>query len=286
MIEGVKVPMGEVAVFAPEMLEYLVVVLPEVRAPLRPLANEKDAAFVRSIATQGQLEPGGFRENANDDVEIIFGAGRLWAIRDYINQNPAYWGARGPMSFQARKVVVRSDAEVLDLLRSENDCRREPSIVQRAYACVEYERLGLTQAQVADKMGLTPPRVSQILAILKHCDRVKDLISGGRLNEPQSRRLLKADGDVVAEVCGRIEAGEKAGAVLKSVADRQRAGGRVVPRSMGEMLKALKPLASQSRLAARLLRWSDGGGGEAELRDIILAAEATVEALTGASPWQ
>src|SRR5262249_16690418 len=134
--------------------------LERIRAnPFQPRQNFDAAALaelVQSIRQHGLLQPVVVRA-VGDGFELISGERRLRAFREL-----------GRTAIPAVILQSVADDEMLEIAMVENQQRRVLDPIERArgYHRMVHE-LGLTQEQVADKVGLQRPTVANHLRLLE-----------------------------------------------------------------------------------------------------------------------
>jgi hypothetical protein len=274
VIDGVRQIHGEEHTIHPGQLGRVIILHPEARRPLNPETNKEDEAFVRSVAVR-QIHAGLGRINAQNDLELGPGSRRLRAIRDYINVDPARWGADEPRGYRVKIVAAKDELAMLDMLTAENLARSNPDAVNLAVLASLYLEKGLEQAEVASRLGFkSRGRVDQLLELLKHGDRVKDLIHRELLQEAQARDLIGLPPDVIDSVADRIENGEKAREIMRDAREARRAqGGKRLGRSLSEFRAEAAKLAPNSPAAAviaNLLAYFSGDTTVGSLEDALL----------------
>lgn len=148
--------------------------------PRRQFDQEEMAELAESVRTHGVLQPLLVRE-AGDGYELVTGERRLRAAR--------------MAGLQAVPVLVRTvgDEELLAFSIIENIQRADLNPMEEAEA---YRRLidefGLTQEQVAGRVGKSRSAVANFLRLNHLSDEVKEHVRAGRLSMGHARALLGA----------------------------------------------------------------------------------------------
>ena len=149
------------------------------RQPRKRFDAEGSTGLVESIRTQGVVQPVVVRPLGDGRYELIAGERRLRAAR-----------SAGLATIPA---VVREsdDRESLLLALVENVAREDLSAVEeaRAYAVLQDE-FGLSLGELAERVGLSKPAVSNRLRLLELPDDVLGLVERGLLSEGHGRALL------------------------------------------------------------------------------------------------
>jgi ParB family chromosome partitioning protein len=140
--------------------------------------EEKLREMAESIREHGVVEPLVVRQR-NGQFELIAGERRLRAAR--------------LAGLQTVPVAVRdmSDREALEVTLIENLQREDLSALEEAAAYVRLmEEFGVTQEDVARRVGKSRPAVSNTVRLLQLPQAVRDEMRGGRLSAGHARALL------------------------------------------------------------------------------------------------
>lgn len=170
----------------------------------------------------------------------------------------------------------------------ENIQRRDLSAVEEALAFRDLiERFGLTQDEVADKVGKSRPAVTNSLRLLELPDAVLEMISDGRLSMGHARAILGLN-DKSDEA--RTALAEKVAAADLSVRETER-----LVKSLNAPKKEKKPQPERDeqtaayyaelerktmKILGRRVRISDGGEGQRRLELDYETSEDLEELLT------
>lgn len=170
----------------------------------------------------------------------------------------------------------------------ENIQRRDLSAVEEALAFRDLiERFGLTQDEVADKVGKSRPAVTNSLRLLELPDAVLEMISDGRLSMGHARAILGLN-DKSDEA--RTALAEKVAAADLSVRETER-----LVKSLNAPKKEKKPQPERDeqtaayyaelerktmKILGRRVRISDGGEGKRRLELDYETSEDLEELLT------
>lgn len=170
----------------------------------------------------------------------------------------------------------------------ENIQRRDLSAVEEALAFRDLiERFGLTQDEVADKVGKSRPAVTNSLRLLELPDTVLEMISDGRLSMGHARAILGLN-DKSDEA--RTALAEKVAAADLSVRETER-----LVKSLNAPKKEKKPQPERDeqtaayyaelerktmKILGRRVRISDGGEGKRRLELDYETSEDLEELLT------
>lgn len=149
--------------------------------PRRDFDEEALGALAASISELGVLQPIIVTETSDGSgtYRIIAGERR--------------WRAARIAGLSEIPSVVFDGTELAEaqIALVENIQRRDLTAVEEALAYRGLiERFGLTQDEVADKVGKSRPTVSNLLRLLELPDEVLEMISGGRLSMGHARAIL------------------------------------------------------------------------------------------------
>jgi len=155
------------------------------RNPRQPRTTFDEAALdelAASIRAQGVIQPLLVRPRGDGTYELVAGERRLRAAER--------------AGLRSVPVVIRemSDDESLEIALVENLQRADLSPLEEAAA---YERLmedfGLTQEEVAERVGKSRPAVANTLRLLRLPEPIKQDLARGRLTAGHARVLLSID---------------------------------------------------------------------------------------------
>jgi len=237
-------------------------IAPNPYQPRRQFDMERLAELTDSMREHGVVQPLVVRTREGG-YELIAGERRLQAARQAgLEQVP---------------VVVRecNDQEMLELALVENLQREDINCIEAGGA---YRRLmdefGLTQEQVAARIGKSRPGVANTLRLLGLPERVQESLLAGRISEGHGRALLALDDeDAMVVVCRRIERDglsvrEVEAIARKPLPDRkQRTVSRETQRGKQELDPNLRLLQDRLReaLGTRVAIKPRGEGGAIEI---------------------
>lgn len=161
--------------------------------PRSEFDEESLAELAQSIAEHGVLHPVVVRRSAVG-FELVVGERRLRACR--------------LLGLEAIPAIVRdlTDKQAAELALIENLQRKDLGVFEEAEG---YERLldefGLTQEELAARLGKSQSSIANKLRLLKLPDKVKEIISREMLSERHARALLRLDQETdMLKVLGAI----------------------------------------------------------------------------------
>jgi len=209
--------------------------------PRRQAAGEALADLVTSVETHGILQPLVARR-VGSELQLIAGERRLEAAK-------RAGLARVP-------VVVReaTDREMLELALVENLQREDINPIEAAEA---YQRLmsefGLTQEQVADRVGKSRPSIANAVRLLNMPMPIRDSLRQGEIDEGHGKVLAgMGDERLAVRLWRRVV--RRGMSVRETEAAAAKLTGRDVPRGTVPRAAALDPnlLELQERLTKKL----------------------------------
>lgn len=162
-------------------------IVPNPRQPRTLFDSDDLAELVHSVREFGVLQPVVVRDKKDGTYELIMGERRTRASREAgLKEIPA---------------IIRETADE-NLLRDallENIHRAELNALEEASA---YQQLindfGITQDQLADRIGRSRPQISNTIRLLRLPEAVQQRVAVGVLTAGHARAVLSLDGDVAA----------------------------------------------------------------------------------------
>ena len=168
-------------------------IIPNAKQPRKVFEEEAFAELVHSIKEFGVLQPVVVRPKG-DDFELIMGERRLRASKE-----------AGLSSIPA---VIRdtTDDNMLRDALLENLHRADLNPIEEASAYKQLlEDFGITQDQLADKLGRSRPQITNTMRLLKLPLDVQSKLVGGALSAGHARALLAAaDDETMRDLAGRV----------------------------------------------------------------------------------
>jgi ParB family chromosome partitioning protein len=161
--------------------------------PRRTFDDDELKSLADSVRQHGILQPLVVRQTG-DRYQLIAGERRLRAAK-----------AVGLASVPVR-VVDFNDQQVLEAALVENIQRTDLNPIEKAQAFKDYlERFGMTQEQLAERLGLARPTISNLVGLLDLPPEVQDLVRTKQLSVGHAR-LVKGipDRDRQMGVCKDI----------------------------------------------------------------------------------
>lgn len=190
-----------------------------------------------SIRQHGMMHPIVVRR-AGDRYEIISGE-RRWRASQAIGQE------RVPVTIRENV----EDRQMLELALVENLQRRDLNPIERAHGFKNMsEQLGLTQEQVAEKVGLQRSTVANHLRLLELPKKVQDALAADLIQMGHARALVSVPDP--REQLALMETTVRQGLSVRQVEERVRVSGAVKPRRRLPAPPTGAPWASE--LARRL----------------------------------
>lgn len=156
-------------------------IVPNAKQPRSTYEPEAFAELVHSIKELGVLQPIVVREIADGSYELIMGERRLRASKEAgLDKIPAV------IRDTADENMLR-DALLENLHRSDLNPLEEASAYQQLL-----EDFGITQDQLAERIGRSRPRITNTIRLLKLPTQVQRKVAAGVLSAGHARALLGA----------------------------------------------------------------------------------------------
>jgi ParB family chromosome partitioning protein len=163
------------------------------RQPRQRFSDPELDELAASIRAQGVIQPLVVSADGDGTFTIVAGERRFRAARR--------------AGLAEVPVVVRqaaSDRELLELALVENLQRADLNALEEAEAYRSLqEDFGLTQDELAERVGKSRPAVANALRLLKLPPPVQDLVRGGELSAGQARPLLALESPARQEELAR-----------------------------------------------------------------------------------
>jgi len=140
--------------------------------------NEPSESMIANIAMHGVLQPIVVRKNG-EAIEVVAGRGRTKAALE-VNRRFAAEG-KPPLLIPA---IVRggSDVDLFGVLISENEIRREDSVINKGEKARKLLNMGYTPQQIAVVFGVTRQAVEQWLAVDELPTPIKEAVGNGEVS--------------------------------------------------------------------------------------------------------
>lgn len=152
--------------------------------PFQPRVNFDDAAFEdlkRSIQEKGIIQPVLVRPMGDGMYQLVAGERRLRATIDL--------GIRVIPAFIKE---INSDEEMLEIALVENIQREQLNPIELAKGYQQLiEECGLTQEDVAKKIGKDRATIANVIRLLKLPDKIQESLRKGDIKEGHARALLR-----------------------------------------------------------------------------------------------
>ena len=157
----------------------MALVEPNPDQPRKVFDREAMEALKQSIATHGVITPITVRMGSDGYYQIIAGERRWRAARSIgLTEIPAL-------------VIEADDSQVMEMALIENLQREDLNPIEEAEGYdVLIHRFGLTQEQVADRVGKSRPAVSNALRLLALPGEARDMVASGGLSPGHARAIL------------------------------------------------------------------------------------------------
>ncbi len=237
--------------------------------PNQPRHRFDDAALdelAASMRSHGVLQPLLVTEDPGGGYVLIAGERRWRAAR------------RAGLGHVPAVIRERTDEGLeLELALVENLQRRDltPLEEARAYEQLRADR-GLSQAEIADRVGLDRSTVANALRLLKLPDDVQGLVEDGSLSAGHARALLAFPDDATRSAWAHraVETGLSVRDVERAAADAGGTTGRARRRHPSRPPRDPNLVEAQERLALRL-------GARVEIRGRARGGDIVIRCATG-----
>lgn len=156
-------------------------IIPNQHQPRRDFDEEALAELAQSIKQHGIIQPIVVRKTLNG-YELVAGERR--------------WRASQIAGLKQLPAVVRSytDSEMMEIALVENLQRQNLNVIEEALAFRRLiEEFGLTQEEVAQKIGRSRSMIANIVRLLNLHPEVQEFVSRGTLSMGQARPLLSLE---------------------------------------------------------------------------------------------
>jgi ParB family chromosome partitioning protein len=164
--------------------------------PRRDFDPLEIASLADSLRRHGMLQPVLVRP-VDDRYQLVAGERRLRAaLEAHLHEIPA-------------RVMELDDQRVCDLALVENLQREDLNAIEKAVAFQGYlERFGISQEELANRLGLDRSTVSNLLRLLDLPAEAQDAVRAGRISAGHARALLSlGDHAAILEALGMIADG-------------------------------------------------------------------------------
>lgn len=169
---------------------------PSDQQPRRHFSEEALEGLSASIRKLGLLQPVVVRRTAGERYELVMGERRWRAAQ------------RAGLSSIPAIIIETDDRGALERALVENLHRQDLNAIEEAAALKQLlEEAGLTHEQLAERLGLSRPSVSNSLRLLELPDAVQKLVIDGRLTAGHARALLGLSGHPLLERIAQKVAG-------------------------------------------------------------------------------
>lgn len=152
---------------------------PNPRQPRRIFEDESLATLAASIRQLGLLQPVVVRRRADESFELVMGE-RRWRA-----------ASRAGLATIPAIIMETDDQGSLERALVENLHRQDLNAIEEAAAYKQLlEDAGLTHEQLAERVGLSRPSVTNALRLLDLPDGIQSMVIRGRLSAGHARALL------------------------------------------------------------------------------------------------
>lgn len=154
-------------------------IAPNEKQPRRQFNEEALGSLAASIRRLGLLQPVVVRRSGADRFELVMGERRWRAAQ------------RAGLASVPAIVIETDDRGSLERALVENIHRQDLNAIEEAAAYKQLlEEAGLTHEELAERLGLSRPSVSNALRLLELPDGIQKMVIDGRLTAGHARSLL------------------------------------------------------------------------------------------------
>lgn len=163
-------------------------IAPNPRQPRKHMGEESLNTLTASIRQLGLLQPVVVRRKLDSGYELVMGERRWRAAQ------------KAGLSAIPALVIDTDDRGALERALVENIHRQDLNPIEEAAAYRQLlDEAGLTHEQLAERVGLSRPAVSNAMRLLDLPDSVQAMVMNGRLSAGHARALLGLEGHPLLE---------------------------------------------------------------------------------------
>lgn len=163
-------------------------IAPNEKQPRRQFNEDALASLAASIRRLGLLQPVVVRRTGGDTFELVMGERRWRAAQ------------RAGLSSVPAIVIETDERGSLERALVENIHRQDLNSIEEAAAYKQLlEEAGLTHEELAERLGLSRPAVSNALRLLELPESIQKMVIDGKLSAGHARTLLGLTGHPLLE---------------------------------------------------------------------------------------
>lgn len=166
--------------------------------PRKIFSEEALNELADSIREHGVLQPLLVRPLPGDSYQLVAGERR--------------WRASRMAGLQEVPVVIREmdEEQAMEIALIENLQREDLNAIEEATGYKQLmERYGMTQEQVAKRVGKSRPAIANALRLLNLPQKVMDMVGEGKVSPGHARALLAFDDqDRIVEIAQKVKTGK------------------------------------------------------------------------------
>lgn len=219
---------------------------PNAEQPRKDFDEEALMELADSIRIHGVIQPLLVRPLDNGRYQLVAGERR--------------WRASRMAGLLEVPVVIRdlSDHEAMEIALIENLQRQDLNVIEEALGYRQLmEKYGLTQENVAERVGKSRPAIANTLRLLNLPQAVLEMVQAGDVSAGHARALLKLeDEDEILDLAKKIQKGRYSVRDVEKITAKKKAAPKapkVQPDSWGDSLYKELELAMNAELGRRVV---------------------------------
>jgi ParB family chromosome partitioning protein len=229
--------------------------------------DEPEERFIANVAMHGVLEPVLVRKNG-DQIEVVAGRGRTKAATE-ANRRLAAEGK--PLILVPIMVKGGNDADLFGVMISENEIRREDTMLVKGQKARKLLNMGHTVQQIAVVFGVSRQAVETWLAAEELPQPIKDAVEAGEITATAALQLgghtreeqVKRFNDLKQQGAKTTVANTRSAAAAPDNKPAPRIKTRAEIEKEIERIKGIQPQGGAEYIKINALRWVLGEGEDA-----------------------
>ena len=150
--------------------------------------NDPDESMIANIAMNGVLQPITIRKNGADIIEVVAGRGRTKAT---LEANKRLTAEGKPPILIPCVLKGGTDADLFGVMVSENEIRREDTMIVRGMKARKLLNMGYSTQQISVTFGVSRQAVQNWLATEELPQEIKDAVESGEITATAALELAR-----------------------------------------------------------------------------------------------